>query len=96
MNDASLPRGAVFRQIKVDTWGYKQLAEGIGDPSGCVAVGIEGTTSYGAGLCSHLMESAYAAFKALRPKGERGESERASPMALTPSTPPAQWLPERA
>lgn len=51
--------------------GCKRLAEEIGDPSGCLAVGTEGTTSYGAGPCSYLMKSGYAVFKALRPKKEK-------------------------
>lgn len=51
--------------------GYRRLAEEIGDPSGCLAVGMEGTASYGAGLCSHLMESGYAVFEVLRPKKEK-------------------------
>lgn len=76
--------------FSADEKGYKQLAEEIGDPSGCVAGGMEGTTSYGAGLCSHLMGSGYAVFEVLRPKRERGELGRARPMASTPSTPPAE------
>ena len=58
--------------FSADERGCKRLAEEIGDPSGCVAVGIEGTTSYGADPCSHLMESGHAVFEAPRPKGERG------------------------
>ena len=51
--------------------GCRRLAEEIGGPSGCPAVGVEGTTSYGAGLCSHLMKGGCAVFEALRPKRER-------------------------
>lgn len=36
-----------------------------------MVVGIEGTTSYGAVLCSHLMESGYAVFEVLRHKREK-------------------------
>lgn len=51
--------------------GYRRLAKEIGDPSCCLAVGMEGTTSYGAGLCSYLMKSGYAVFEVLRPKREK-------------------------
>lgn len=32
---------------------------------------MEGTTSYGAGLCSYLMERGYDVFEVLRPKREK-------------------------
>lgn len=67
----SLGRLVSSGSFSADEKGYRQLAEEIGDPSGCVAVGMEGTTSYGAGLCSYLMESGYAVFEALRPKREK-------------------------
>lgn len=36
-----------------------------------MVVGIEGTTSYGPDLCSHLTESGYAVFEALHHKREK-------------------------
>lgn len=57
--------------FSADERGYRQLAEEIGDPSGSTAVGMEGTTSYGAGLCSYLMKTGYAVFEVLRPKREK-------------------------
>lgn len=50
--------------------GCKRLAEEIGGPSGCATIGMEGTTSYGAVLCSYLMKSGYAVLEVLRPKKE--------------------------
>lgn len=67
----SLGRPVSSGSFSADEEGHKQLAEEIGDPSGCMAVGMEGTTSYGAGLRSYLMESGHAAFEALRPKREK-------------------------
>ena len=37
-------------KVVADADGYAALAEAIGDPDGCAAVGVEGTQSYGAGL----------------------------------------------
>ena len=37
-------------EFPADADGYAALAEAIGDPDGCAAVGVEGTQSYGAGL----------------------------------------------
>ena len=43
-------RVALSREFAATTEGYAELAEAIGDPAGCAAVGVEGTCSYGAGL----------------------------------------------
>ena len=67
----SLGRPVSSGSFSASEEGYRRLAKEIGDPSGCVAVGMEGTTSYGAGLCSYLMESGYAVFEAPRPKREK-------------------------
>ena len=67
----SLGRPVSSGSFSASEEGYKRLAKEIGDPSGCLAVGMEGTTSYGAGLCSYLMKSGYAVFEVLRPKKEK-------------------------
>lgn len=54
--------------------GYLALAEAIGAPSGCLAVGVEGTASYGAGLARHLAAAGYEVYEVLRPK--RGKRRR--------------------
>lgn len=51
--------------------GYAALAEAIGDPSRCAAVGVEGTGSYGAGLTAYLLERGYDVREVLRPKKEK-------------------------
>lgn len=33
--------------------GYRDLADAIGGPGGCLVVGVEGTCSFGAGLAAH-------------------------------------------
>ncbi len=47
--------------------GYAQIAKLIGDAKGCSAVGIEGTSSYGAGLYRYLDERGYSILEALTP-----------------------------
>lgn len=67
----SLGRPVSSGSFSASEEGCRRLAEEIGDPSGCLAAGMEGTTSYGAGPCSCLMESGYAVFEFLRPKKEK-------------------------
>lgn len=58
--------------------GYDLLARAIGDPAGCLAVGVEGTASYGAGLARRLQELGFTVYEVLRPKREkrrRGEGK---------------------
>lgn len=72
--------------------GYAMIAGAIGDPEGCGRVGIEGTMSYGAGICKHLQSKGYQVFEILGPKVDphrRGigksdliDAERAAQMAL--------------
>lgn len=57
-----------------DEAGYDALARAIGEPSGCAAVGVEGTASYGAGLARRLLELGYPVVEVLRPK--RGRRRR--------------------
>ena len=54
-----------------DAGGYDLLAAAIGDPAGCLAVGVEGTASYGAGLTRRLRELGFTVYEVLRPKRER-------------------------
>lgn len=51
--------------------GYRELAAAIGAPEGCLAVGVEGTASYGAGLARRLAAAGYVVYEALRPKREK-------------------------
>lgn len=65
--------GRVLRTgtYSADTQGYEELAEAIGPASGCIVVGIEGTGSYGAGLCRHLMAEGYEVVEVVRPKRKK-------------------------
>ena len=47
--------------------GYRDLADVIGGPGGCLVVGIEGTRSFGAGLTAHLVGSGFNVVEVLRP-----------------------------
>ena len=59
-----------------DAEGYDLIAEAIGDPAGCLAVGVEGTASYGAGLARRLRELGFTVYEVLRPKrAARGRGE---------------------
>lgn len=51
--------------------GYRDLARAIGDPGGCLVVGVEGTCSFGAGLTAHLLESGFNVVEVLRPKRDK-------------------------
>lgn len=51
--------------------GYRELARTIGDPVRCVAVGVEGTCSFGAGLTSYLAAEGFEVREVLRPKRDR-------------------------
>ena len=74
------------------TAGYDALAEAIGGPTACVAVGVEGTGSYGAGLARRLAELGYEVVEVVRPgrarrrpgegKSDPADAERAALDAL--------------
>lgn len=51
--------------------GYSRIAGAIGDPADCEGVGIEGTSTYGAGLTRHLVSEGYEVYEVLRPKRAR-------------------------
>lgn len=57
--------------FRADPEGYDRLAETIGDPGSCAAVGVEGTASYGAGLTRRLAELGYNVVEVLRPKRDK-------------------------
>lgn len=87
--------------------GYDALAEAIGDPGKCAAVGIEGTASYGSGLTRRLAGLGFPVVEVLRPKrgrrrrgegkGDSADAERAARDAMAgwgASTPKSQdgWV----
>lgn len=51
--------------------GYRDLADAIGGPGGCLVVGVEGTCSFGAGLTAHLLDSGFNVVEVLRPKRDK-------------------------
>lgn len=64
-------RVALSREFPADAGGYAALAEAIGDPSGCAAVGVEGTCSYGAGLADELRGRGFRVLEVLNKKKAR-------------------------
>ena len=72
-----LGRALRSAEFRADAVGYAMVAEAIGDPAECIVVGIEGTASYGAGLCRYLRERGYNVVEVLRPK--RARSRPGSP-----------------
>ena len=61
-------RVSLSREFPATAEGYAMLAEAIGDPARCAAVGVEGTCSYGAGLVDELRARGFAVLEVLRPK----------------------------
>ena len=64
-------RVAISAEFPASPAGYAELADAIGDPGGCAAVGVEGTCSYGAGLTDALLARGFVVLKVLRPKRGR-------------------------
>ena len=64
-------RVALSREFAATAEGYAELAEAIGDPAGCAAVGVEGTCSYGAGLVDELRARGFVVLEVLRPRRDR-------------------------
>lgn len=58
--------------------GYGELVRRIGDPS--VPVAVEGTCSYGAGLCAALRAAGHEVLEALRPRRERRRRGKSDPI----------------
>ena len=84
---------------RADPAGYDAIAAAIGEPGGCVAVGIEGTGSYGAGVTRRLAELGYDVVEVVRPKRDKrmagrdkndlADAERAARDALAGRAPGA-------
>lgn len=76
-----------------DAAGYDELARAIGPAGGCGPVGVEGTSSYGAGLARRLAELGYEVVEVLRPgrprrrpgqdKNDLADAARAARQALS-------------
>ena len=64
-------RVAISAEFPASPAGYAELADAIGDPGGCAAVGVEGTCSYGAGLTDALLARGFVVLEVLRPKRDR-------------------------
>ena len=64
-------RVALSREFAATAEGYAELADAIGEPGGCAAVGVEGTCSYGAGLTDALLARGFLVLEVLRPKRDR-------------------------
>lgn len=66
-------RGRVVasEEFPANAAGYAALAEAIGEPSRCAAVGVEGTSSYGAGLADELGRRGFRVLEVLNKKKGR-------------------------
>lgn len=64
-------RVAISREFAASAEGYAALADAIGDPAGCAAVGVEGTCSYGAGLVDELVSRGFLVLEVLRPRRDK-------------------------
>ena len=54
-----------------DERGYAAVAEAIGEPGGCIVVGVECTMTYGAGLSRHLASKGYNVVEVLNPEKKK-------------------------
>lgn len=54
-----------------DEKGYAAIADAIGDPEGCIVVGVECTMTYGAGVCRHLVAKGYNVVEVLNPEKKK-------------------------
>ena len=70
-------RVALSEEFPATAEGYAALADAIGAPTGCAAVGVEGTCSYGAGLADELARRGFRVLEVLnKRKGrKRGRGE---------------------
>jgi len=66
-----LGRKLETESFSTDAEGCDKLARRIGDPEKCIAVGIEGTASYGAGLARRLSNLGYNVVEVLRSKRDK-------------------------
>ena len=80
-------RVALSREFDATAEGCAALADAIGDPAGCAAVGVEGTCSYGAQLADEQAARGHRVLEVLRPKrpprrpGEGKDDARAAERA---------------
>lgn len=90
----SLGRKIVEAAFPAAAEGCRGLARTIGDPAACLAVGVEGACSFGAGLTAHLLESGLNVVEVLRPKRgrrRRGSRKKRGPISARRRPPP--WRP---
>ena len=64
-------RVALSREFPADAAGIAALADAIGDPARCAAVGVEGTCSYGAALAGELALRGFRVLEVLNKKKGR-------------------------
>ena len=64
-------RKVLSKEFPADAKGYAALAEAIGNPGRCAAVGVEGTASYGAALTDELVARGFLVLEVLNKKKER-------------------------
>lgn len=64
-------RVALSKEFPATAQGHAELAEAIGDPACCAAIGIEGTCSYGAGLTDELVRRGFRVLEVLNKKKGR-------------------------
>lgn len=55
-------------EFEANESGYALIAQAIGAPDDCRGVGVEGTSTYGAGLTRALLSKGYRVYEVLRPK----------------------------
>ena len=82
-----LGRRTFVGEFPADADGYDALAYAIGDPGTRPVVGVEGTTSFGAGLTDELRRLGFDVLEVPRPKRDR---RRRGPTRTTPSMPSSQ------
>ena len=83
--------GLLSERFGADGDGVGALVAALGDPAGVLAVGVEGTSSYGAALTRALLDSGFRVFEVTRPRRERrgarksdaSDAERAARRVLT-------------
>lgn len=64
-------RVALSEEFPATAEGYAALADAIGGPTGCAAVGVEGTCSYGAGLADELARRGFRVLEVLNKRKAR-------------------------
>lgn len=77
-----LGRKVLEGSFRASEEGYRDIADAIGDPRGCVVVGIECTMTYGAGVCRYLVSKGYNVVEVLSPRksGRRPGEGKSDPI----------------